>query len=142
MRTFLLFLFVTCASAAFAQPAPKLMTMLGQYKDSVQLNKEGVAEIIHLPLRIIDNKKVVYSIAAYQVAYKRIAYYEDEKTGKVVQTSSLASQRFTETPISSTWSKIIKEDVQPGEEILFFDIIVKDPKGKVMFAPDFKIKVF
>ena len=124
-----------------ATPMPKVNTMLGQYKDTVRLNKEEVIQIIGMPLRIVDEKRVVYSIASYHVAYRRKAFVEDEETGKVKPTFSLASERFVSTPLNDIWINSIRSQVQSGEEIIFFDIIVKSPDGKVRFAPNFKIIV-
>ncbi|HRN80248.1 MAG TPA: hypothetical protein PKY29_07540 [Ferruginibacter sp.] len=124
-----------------ATPMPKVSTLLGQYKDTVRLNKEEVINIIGMPLRIVDDKRVVYSIASYHVAYRRKAFVEDEETGKVKPTFSLAAERFVNTPLNEIWINSIRSQIQSGEEILFFDIIVKSPDGKVMFAPNFKIIV-
>lgn len=143
IRLVLIAIVLGFAMPAFAQkqPMPKVITLLGSYKDTVKLDKNSVIEIINKPLRIVDDKRNVYTIASYQVAYRRIAFYEDENSGKIVPTTSLASERFTTTPLSPVWIKSIQENVQKGEEIIFFDIIVRDPSGKVMFAPNFMIKV-
>lgn len=124
-----------------ATPLPKISTLLSQYKDTVRLSKEEVIKIIGMPLRIVDDKRVVYSIASYHVAYRRKAFVEEEETGKVKPTFSLAAERFVSTPLSDIWINSIRDQIQSGEEILFYDIIVKSPDGKVMFAPNFKIIV-
>jgi hypothetical protein len=48
---------------------------------------------------------------------------------------------FKFTPMPPIWVNSVKEQVRPGEELYFFDIIAKDAQGRVMYAPDFKIKV-
>jgi hypothetical protein len=141
MRLLLFLSLLLTTVFSHAQHHPKMRTLLGQYRDTVQLSKEALSEVIDKPLRIVDKDKVVYSIASYQIAYRRKAVYEDEKTGKILPTTTLASQRFTDTPLPKVWVDVIREEAQSGEEILFFDIIVKDPKGKVMFAPNLLIKV-
>lgn len=143
IRFFFFAILMGFAATAFSQkqPLPKISTIFAQYKDTVKLNKEEVAAIIHSSIRVVDEKRVVYTIASYQVAYRRVAFYEDENTGKIHETTSLASERFTTTPLSPVWIKTIQEGVQKGEEIMFFDIIVRDPEGKVRFAPNFMIKV-
>ncbi len=142
---FLPLLFAFTASAVFAQPTkktvrPKISLLLGQYKDSVALPIDEVKNIIVLPLRIVDDQKVVYTIASYQLSYLRNAFVEDE-SGKISPTTSLASQRFTETPLPHYWLKPMLEQLSKGETITFFDIIVRDPNGKVFYAPDLKIKL-
>lgn len=146
MKFFLLpLLFASATTVCFAQPTknaprPKVITLLGQYKDSVSLPIDEVKKIIGLPLRIVDDRKVVYTIASYRFSYLRNAILEDE-SGKISATTSLASQRFTETPLPEYWLKPMLEQFDKGETLTFFDIIVKDPDGKVSFAPDFKIKL-
>ncbi len=122
-------------------PRPVLTTLIGQYKDSVQLSAEETEKVIVMPLRIVDDKKVVYTIASYQFLYRRNVVTEDEQTGKITPTTSIASQRFTSTPLPDYWIKPIMGQLKAGEVLWFFDIIVKDPNGKVSFAPDVKIKV-
>ncbi len=122
-------------------PRPVLTTLIGQYKDSVRLNAEEAERVISQPLRIVDDKKTVYTIASYQFLYRRNVVTEDEQTGKITPTTSIASQRFTSTPLPDYWIKPIMGQLKAGEEIWYFDIIVKDPNGKVSFAPDVKIKI-
>lgn len=105
------------------------------------MSAEEAEKVIALPLRIVDNKKTVYTVASYQFLYRRNVVTEDEQTGKITPTTSIASQRFTSTPLPEYWIKPIMGQLKPGEELWFFDIIVKDPNGKVSFAPDVKIKV-
>jgi hypothetical protein len=37
------------------------------------------------------------------------------------------------------WVTQIKEQVNKGEELYFFDVIAKDAQGRVMYAPNLKI---
>lgn len=52
--------------------APKLITLLGNFKDSVSINAGDAENIIGLPLRIVDDKKNVYTISSYQFLYKKM----------------------------------------------------------------------
>lgn len=137
----LFFTFGNAYAQTKKQPRPVLTTLVGQYKDSVRMSAEEAEKVIALPLRIVDNKKTVYTVASYQFLYRRNVVTEDEQTGKITPTTSIASQRFTSTPLPEYWIKPIMGQLKPGEELWFFDIIVKDPNGKVSFAPDVKIKV-
>jgi len=94
-----------------------------------------------LPLSITDDKKNTYTISSYQVMYKRMAVTEDEVTGKVSPTTSNVAQLFRETPLPELWKNIMTEQLRPGEEIYFFDVIAKDTQGRLMFAPDLKLKI-
>jgi hypothetical protein len=120
---------------------PKLTCMLGIRSDSATVFLEEAVQLIKLPLKVTDDKKNVYSISSYQAVYKRRAVTEDEKTGKASPIVSTVIENFRATPLSPIWIKILTEQLRAGEEIDFFDIVVKDPQGRLMFAPELKIKV-
>jgi len=120
---------------------PHLKSFLGIYTDSVSAPAIEVASMIGTPLRITDEKNNVYTVTYYEFLYKRLAVKEDEATGKLSPTYSIASEHFKLTPLSELWVKKIREDIKAGEELFFFDILVKDALGHVMYAPDLKIMV-
>jgi hypothetical protein len=132
---------------ATAQPAakfkpPKLYTAIGTKKDSIiTVNSTEAVALINQPLVVTDDKKGVYTISSYQCMYKRRAVTEDEETGKVTPITSNAIQRFSSTPLSEIWRRTIGEQLRSGEEISFFDIVVKDAQNRLMFAPAIKIVV-
>ena len=119
---------------------PKLTCSLGIRTDSATIAVEEAVQLIRLPLKITDDKKSPYTISSYQLMYRRRAVTEDEETGKVTPTISNVADLFRETPLPELWKKIITEQLRPGEELYFFDIIAKDAQGRLMFAPDLKIK--
>lgn len=120
---------------------PKLTTKLGIRSDSAVVAKEEAIQLVALPLKITDDKKNNYSISSYQLIYKRRAVTEDEETGKVSPVISNVSELFKATPLPALWKNILKEQLKPGEELFFFDIIVKDAQGRIMYAPTLHIKV-
>jgi len=121
---------------------PKVKTFLAKFTGLTNTcHAEVGKQIITLPLRVVDDKNTPYVITSYQLAYTRLAVKEDETTGVVTPTTSLVAQRFTETPITGIWKKSIEEQLQKGEELFFFDIIVSDGKGHRFFAPDVKITI-
>jgi hypothetical protein len=120
---------------------PKLFTQMGGFRDSVTLSVAEAENIINQPLKIFDDKKGLYTISSYQFLYRRKVVTEDETTGKAIPTSSMVASTFKVTPMPEIWVNSVKEQVRPGEELYFFDIIAKDAQGRVMYAPDFKIKV-
>jgi hypothetical protein len=121
---------------------PKLYISLGAKKDTlITAGVDEVTALINQSLSVTDDKKGVYTITSYQCLYKRKAVTEDEETGKVSPTTSIVVQRFSTTPLSEIWRKTISEQLKPGEEISFFDIVVKDAQGHLMFAPALKITV-
>jgi len=122
--------------------APKLYTHLGNAIDSIVTLTEAEAEnIIALPLKVVDDKKNVYSVTSYQFLYNRRVVTEDEMSGKVTPTSSIASSRFTSTPLPQLWVNQVREQLKSGEYLYFFDVIAKDAQGRVMYASTLKIMV-
>ena len=120
---------------------PKLTCMLGIRSDSATIVLEEAVQLIKLPLKVTDDKKNVYTIASYQAVYKRRGVTEDEASGKVTPTVNPVIENFKTTPLSPIWIKILTEQLHIGEELYFFDIVVKDAQGRLMFAPDLRIKV-
>lgn len=122
--------------------APKLTSMLGNRSDSINiLTVDEALQLIQLPIKVTDDKKNVYSITSYQALYKRKAVTEDEKSGRVSPVVSSVSEMFKTTPLSSIWINTISEQLRAGEELYFFDIVVKDAQGRLMFAPDIRLKI-
>jgi hypothetical protein len=118
---------------------PKLTSTLGIFKDSVVLKTDQVKAILGSQILVKDDKNNAYKVVYYQFIYTRKAFTEDEKTGKMSPTTSLAADFFTSTPLPERWVRIIKEDIQPGEQLFFCDIIVKDTTGQSFYAPNIKI---
>lgn len=121
---------------------PKLTSMLGIRSDSVTVVLEEAIQLVKLPLRVTDDKKNVYTITSYQAMYKRKAVTEDEDmSGKASPVVSDVIDNFKTTPLPPLWIKILTEQLRIGEELYFFDIVVKDAQGRLMFAPNLRIKV-
>ena len=120
---------------------PKLTSQLGIRSDSVTVVIEEALQLIKLPIKVTDDKKNTYTISSYQARYKKRAVTEDEKTGKAIPIMSTVIDNFKTTPLPPIWIKTLSEQLRSGEELYFFDIVVKDTQGRLMFAPDLKIKV-
>lgn len=120
---------------------PKLTCQLGIRSDSAAVVIEEALQLIKLPLKVTDDKKNVYTITSYQAMYKKRGVTEDEGTGKVTPIMSTVIDHFKTTPLSPIWIKTLSEQLRTGEELYFFEIVVKDAQGRLMFAPDLKIKV-
>ncbi len=156
-RGFLLFAFLWTASPLLAQrnkpaaqkaPAtqkfkpPKVKTFLGDRSDSVGVSSEEGSNLVGMSLRIEDDNKVAYSISSYQFLYRKKEITEDEElTGKTSITSSIVAHRFKSTPLPDIWIQNVREQLKPGEELYFFDVVAKDTQGHLFFAPTLKIKI-
>ena len=118
---------------------PKLCSMLGIRSDSGIVYIEEAQQLIKLPLNITDDKKNVYTISSYQFMYKRRGVTEDELTGKVSRITSSVSDLFKASPLPALWINILTEQMRAGEELYFFDIVVKDTQDRLMFSPELRI---
>ena len=98
-------------------------------------------QIVTLPLKITDDKNNSYPVYSYQFAYKRIGVTEDEETGKTSPQSDLVADKFTVTPLPEIWKSNIADQLHTGEQLYFFDIVVKDKQGRLFFAPEIKITI-
>ncbi len=118
---------------------PKLYSYLGILKDSVAAPADQARAVITQPLRITDDKNNTYTVTSYQFGYRRRGVAEDDD-GKVTPSMSFSSQQFyNDKPLPAIWIKTIQEELKAGEELYFFDIMVKDSQGRYMFAPELKI---
>lgn len=133
-----------------AQPAssqkfkpPKTFAYFGKYKDSATVSVAEGAELINAALKITDaqNPSVTYTLSSFQFAYKRVAVTEDEGSGKVTPTSDMVADIFKTPTLPAIWKKTINANLKKGEQFYFFDIIVKDAKGRLFFAPEIKIYI-
>ncbi|MEO7523291.1 MAG: hypothetical protein ABIT58_04315 [Ferruginibacter sp.] len=120
--------------------APKLQTMLDNYKDSVSVSADEAVRIIGMSLKINDDKQNKYSVSSYQFLYRKKGVTEDEK-GEPKPTTTISSDRFKISPLPDLWVNLIKTQVTAGEEFYFFDVIAKDSQGRVMYAPNLKITI-
>jgi hypothetical protein len=121
--------------------APKLNASLGAHSDTSIVSVDEALQLIMQPLMVTDDKKNKYSISSYQCMYKRKAVTENEETGKVSPVTSIVAEVFKTTPLPEIWKKTITEQLKPGEEIFFFDIVAKDAQGHLMFAPNLKLVI-
>jgi len=146
------FLFALClmlvSTLSFAQTKPivkfkppKLFTQIGTFRDSVQVSVADAEDLVGKPLKVFDGAKAVYTISSYIFIYKRVGVTEDEQTGKVTPTSNLIANTFKITPLPQGWIDQVKEQVKAGDELHFVDVIAKNAKGQVMYAPNLKLVV-
>ncbi len=120
---------------------PKLTISIGSYSDTAKINVDAVAATIALPLKVVNAKNENYNIISYHILYKKNVVSEDEQTGKPFNTTSIKSAFFKTTPLSSLWIDALQENPKAGEEIIFFDVIVKDKEGRIMYAPNLKLTI-
>lgn len=120
---------------------PVLRSSLGNYQGNASVTREAAVALIKLPLKVFEFKtNKEFAVSSYQVVYKQITYAEDEN-GKMKPSKVITAQQFKTTPLPELWISELTQRLLPGEEISFFDIIAKDDKGRVMYAPELNISV-
>ncbi len=120
---------------------PKVKTFWGNQSDTPTISKEEALQLLSLPIRVMDEKKVSYTINSYQFLYRRKDVAQDEATGAVTPTQTISANVFRFTPLPEVWQNSIRDQLQSGEELHYFDVIVKDNQGRLFFAPELKIKI-
>lgn len=117
---------------------PVVKVFLGDIGTDSLISVQSAAANLPLVLKVTDAKGTVYLIESYQFVYTKKGAMQDEETGKVIPTSTIQANRFFTSPLPKVWSDNISTSLHPGEEIYFFDIVVKDKQGRKFFAPPLK----
>jgi hypothetical protein len=121
---------------------PKLKSFLGDFSDTLlQVSVDVAEKLVTLPIKITDTKNGKYTISSYYCMYTKKVVTEDEQTGKAIPTTSMTADLFRASPLPNIWQKNIIDELKVGEEIYFFDVVVTDQLGRVLFAPNIKIRV-
>ena len=120
---------------------PVVKTFLGRNSETADVTVDEANQLINLPLKIIDDKNNVYMVSSYQFMYKKKSVIKNEETGKSEIVFTTVADLFKTTPLPQVWRSNIGGGTQKGEELYFFDIIVKDKLNRLFYAPDVKIRV-
>ena len=154
-QTLALLLFISFISLCNAQSAtkkpaitkiekfkpPVVATYLGVNTNGASVTIDEANQLITLPLKITDAKTNTYPIDSYHLLYRRKGVIEDEQTGRKEVAFTTISELFDKSPLPKIWIDNIQNGFQTGEELYFFDIVVKDKEGRRFFAPDLKITI-
>ena len=119
----------------------KLKTMLGKNVDGAIISVEEGLQLLDSPLKIIDDKNIPFNILSYNLMYKRKGLIQNDATGRDEVAFTSIGDRFTKTPLSATWIKLIKNTLKKDEQLYFYDIIIKDRMGRKTFAPDLRLEI-
>lgn len=120
---------------------PVVKSYLGVNTTGATVSAEESTQLIALPLKVLDDKKNIYTVESYGFLYRRKGVIEDEETGLKKTTFTSVSDKFQTTPLPKIWVDNLKNGFQKGEELYFFDILVKDNKNRKFYAPDLKITI-
>lgn len=109
----------------------KLFPKLGPFGDSSKVLVSVAKQLVHTPLKVIDNKGGTYQVVAFTFAWRKKDSTDNLKTGasSIIFTYNATSILGTDT-IPATWQQELKAFMQPKEEILFDEILVQHLKTK------------
>ena len=120
---------------------PVVKTFLGINEKVATVTVDEANQLVNLPLKIVDDKNIPYTISSYQFLYKKRSVVEDEESGKKSVVFTNTADLFRVSPLPKVWKENISGGLQKGEELFFFDIIVNDKQNRKFFAPNVKIIV-
>lgn len=120
---------------------PVVKTFLGRNSQTAEVTLEEANQLINLPLKITDDKNNVYAVSSYQFLYKKRGVKDNLQTGKQQTVFTTIADLFKVTPLPKIWRDNIGGNLQKGEELYFFDILVKDKLDRKFYAPELKIIV-
>jgi hypothetical protein len=152
VKIFLCFFLLTCSGNLFAQnkeiitkepkfKPPVVKTFLGVNQNGAQVTVDEGVQLVSLPLKITDAEKNQYAVVSYQFLYRQKSFILNDETGKKEEVYTISADRFKSTPLPKVWVDNIKQRLQNGEQLYFFDIVVKDKNGREFFAPELKITI-
>lgn len=122
--------------------APLMYTSVwGPIKNGEALSAQ-VVSTLPAPLLVKDNTGVAYSVSGFRINYSFKSTYKDEETQ---QAKSIKDFRVMDinhsNKLTSDWIESIKDNIKPGDQILFNKILFRNASGKLQYAPDLKITV-
>lgn len=123
--------------AKFKPPVVKVF--LGGHQNEDSISKETAKILLPLPLQILDNKNIGYTVENYGFLYRKKSFVQNPETGKMEAVYTISADTFTKTPLPKVWIDNVGYKLLKDEEFYFFDIIVKDKEGHHFRAPNFKL---
>lgn len=118
---------------------PVVHTTIDKLGDSSKISVDDGKRIVGMPLTITDNKGKEFKVISYQFLYRRIDQIENPESGNVRQEYSVVGDRFDKTPLPKVWVDNIDRQLEAGEELYYFDVLVGDDKGKIFYAPTLRM---
>ena len=104
---------------------PVVKVSLGDIGSDSLVNVQAASASLPMVLKVTDVKGANYPIESYQFVYTKKGVIKDDQTGKLLPTSTIQASRFFISPLPKVWSDNVSNSLHPGEEIYFFDIVVK-----------------
>ena len=109
---------------------------------SGNISGEQVKAILAAPIVVKDNKNQLYNVSGFRINYSFKGSFKDEETGNTKTMKDLRVNDFNnKNTLPQPWVESIKDNIKPGDVILFNKILFRNKEGKLQMAPDIKITV-
>jgi len=151
---FLILLLTISVTTAFSQPKKKpvdkpveklVPIVYTSHWGPISSGTISAAQIIAISPAIIhvkDNKNQSYTVSGFRINYSFKGSYKDESTGDTKSMKDLRVNDFNnKNTLPQPWIESIKDNIKPGDVILFNKILFRNKEGKLQMAPDIRITV-
>jgi hypothetical protein len=109
---------------------------------SGNISAEQIKAILVAAIFVKDNKYQSYTVSGFRINYSFKGSFKDESTGDTKSMKDLRVNDFNnKNTLPQPWIESIKDNIKPGDVILFNKILFRNKEGKLQMAPDIKITV-
>jgi hypothetical protein len=151
---FLILLLIVSLTTAFSQakkkqpekveekPVPVVYTSYWGPITSGNISGEQIKAILAAAIFVKDNKYQSYIVSGFRINYSFKGSYKDEETGNTKSMKDLRVNDFNnKNTLPQPWIESIKDNIKPGDVILFNKILFRNKEGRLQMAPDIRITV-
>jgi hypothetical protein len=109
---------------------------------SGNISAEQIKAILAAAIFVKDNNYQSYIVSGFRINYSFKGSYKDEETGNTKSMKDLRVNDFNnKNTLPQPWIESIKDNIKPGDIILFNKILFRNKEGRLQMGPDIKITV-
>lgn len=120
---------------------PQFVVTLGGLNEG-SIPPDQLKKHIDSAIIVKDKKGNQYPVVRFRINYSFISTYKDSETELIKKIKDFRAADFYDTAfLSQNWTESIKDNVKPGDELLFNWILVRLKNGKKFMVPDWKVTI-
>ncbi len=124
------------------KPVPVVYTSYWGPITSGNISGEQIKAILAAAIFVKDNKYQSYIVSGFRLNYSFKGSYKDESTGDTKSMKDLRVNDFNnKNTLPQPWIESIRDNIKPGDVILFNKILFRNKEGKLQMAPDIRIAI-
>jgi hypothetical protein len=124
------------------KPVPVVYTSYWGPITSGNISGEQIKAILAAAIFVKDNKYQSYIVSGFRLNYSFKGSYKDESTGDTKSMKDLRVNDFNnKNTLPQPWFESIRDNIKPGDVILFNKILFRNKEGKLQMAPDIRIAI-